>query len=218
MKKRISVVIVITLLLNCAYTPRHYISYEKTRPIVISTQVGDVIDLEEREKYGLFQEVADFESATFYGIHGGGYEVKIITENGMLVAVNRDSLAIALLSDYIDRYDEIKKSRAEFEEQWKIVDYDYLGQPITQHEVNRVKRNACCIGGSVGSGVLVAVPSILLIGAKGLGMQENVEGDIVLAVPLFVASIAIGAWLGRKADRSNALKAIKEARKPQIVE
>lgn len=217
MKKKISVVIVIALLLNCAKIPRHYLNYELTKPIIISTHVGETINLEEGEKYELFLRVSDFKAATFYGINDGGFEVQILTENEKLVAVNRDPSAIDLLRDYIDRYDEIRVLRAEFEEQWKIVDYDYLGLPITQQEVDRVKNITGCIGCAAGAGILVAVPSTFLIAMTAFA-DLDVTGWIFGAAGILVASGVAGALYGRKLDRGAALKAIKEARKPQIVE
>jgi hypothetical protein len=217
MKRRVSIVVLMVLLLNCANLPRHYLNYEVTEPIIISTHVGDTIYLEEREKYGLFMQVSGFRTATFYGIDGGGFEVRIITENEELVAVNRDPSAIELLNDYIDRYDAIRESRAQFEEQWKIVGYDELGLPITQHEVDRVRKNAGCIGCAAGAGILVAVPSTLLIVAGALA-DMDVSGWIPVAALGLVASGVLGAIIGRKIDRGAALKAIKKARKPQIVD
>ncbi len=219
MKKIVAYIVVLALLLNCAYNLVHYRHYETTRPIVISVSVGETIEPEERVKYALFPEIDGFESATFYDITNGGYEVRIVTENYALVAVNRDSLAVVILRDYINRFEEIQDSKREFEKKWKIVDYDNLGQPITQNELNRVRKpgSGMLIGGAtccVGS----FFPFFALAGLIGehADVSEGV-GDVAFFSG-WALSTATGAWLGEKMFRGRALRAIKESREPRIVE
>lgn len=229
MKKRISVVVVMALLFNCAYTPRHYLSYGETRPIVISPQVGETIDVEEREKFDLFHGIEDFKSAMFYGIPDGGYEVEIITEHSKLVAVNRDTNAIPIMRDYIDRNEEIKDSTAAFEEKWEIVDYDDIGQPITRDEVNRVKRYynyriGCCVGGCLLGLVPSAILGIVVAGSSWpwpympLEDPTHPEAGVIVFIAGLTVSAGLGALLGNKFERSKALKAIKMGRQPRVAE
>lgn len=217
MRKRVAFIVVTTTLLNCAYNLLHYRDYKKTKPIVISAYVDETIDSEEREQFDLFPGIDGFKSAMLYGIAEGGYEIRIITENKKLVAVNRDSLVIMILRDYINRYEEIQNSKGDFEEKWKIVDYDNLGLPITQHEINRIRKpgSGAMWGGSTGC-LVGFFPSLVL----GRTVGENISEDY--GFPTFLTSWGIslvtGALLGEKSFRNNALKAIKESRKPRNVE
>ncbi|MCK4252335.1 hypothetical protein KAX97_12875 [candidate division WOR-3 bacterium] len=219
MKKRISLVVLLALLVNCAYTPRHYLDYQKARPIVISVQVGETIDHEEREKFDLFHGIEDFKSAMFYGIPDGGYEVEIITEHSKLIAVNRDTNAIPIMRDYIGRYEEIKDSTSAFEEKWEIVNYDDMGHPITQDEVNQAQQYyGCCISVS-----LLGILGFVSGGFVGflLSPSMDIEYFHYTILGAFIGGLVtggIGVLVGRTIDRNNALKAIREARKPRVVE
>jgi hypothetical protein len=227
MKKAVVFIVVIALLSNCAYNLHHYRDYKKTRPIVISPQVGETIDLEEREKFDLFHGIEDFKSAMFYGIPDGGYEVEIITEHSKLIAVNRDTKAIPIMRNYIDRYEEIKDSTSAFEEKWEIVDYDDMGQPITRDEVNRVKghgyRIGCCVGGcllglipSAFLGLLVAGFEMNMMMYPWGGELEHPETGLFVFIAGLTVSAVLSALLGNKFDRSSALKAIKMGRQPRV--
>lgn len=219
MKKKISLVVLLALLLNCAYTPRHYLDYQKARPIVISVQVGETIDHEEREKFELFHGIEDFKSAMFYGISDGGYEVEIITEHSKLIAVNRDTNAISIMRDYIDRYEEIKDSTSAFEEKWEIVDYDDMGQPITRDELNQAQQKYGCFR----SGLLFGILGFVSGGIVGsiLSPSMEIESVTYAIIGAFIGGLVgggIGVQIGRANDRNNALKTIREARKPRVIE
>lgn len=219
MTKTVTYTLVVALLTNCAHNLKHYRNYEKDRAIVIHARVGETIEPEEREQFGLFPGIGGFKSATFCGVADGGYEIRIVTTSRKLVAVNRDSLAIIILRDYIDRYEEIQNSKREFQEKWKIVDYDDLGLAITQHELNRIRKpgSGMMIGG--GTGCLVGGVGFLAL-AEYIGEQADVDtevGDLVFFSG-WALSTATGMWLGEKIMRGSALKAIKESRKPRMVE
>ena len=219
MIKTVAFIVVVVLLLSCTHNLLHYRHYEKTKPIVISARVGETIDSEERQQFDLFPEIEGYKSAMLYDIAEGGYEVRIQTESTRLVAVNRDSLAVIILRDYINRYEEIQNARDDFEENWKIVDYDNLGLPITQYELNRIRKPGsgrmiggatCCIGGFLTS-----------IALAELSVERELVSEDVADIAFFgtwVISTATGAILGEKILRDNALKAIKESRKPRIAE
>jgi hypothetical protein len=212
MKKTVAYFVVVALLSNCAHSLIRYRHYETTKPVVISVRVGETIEPEERGKYNLFPEIDGFKTAVFYGIADGSYEVRIIAGDKSLVAVNRDSLAVMILRDYINRYEEIQNSKREFEEKWKIVDYDNLGQPITQYELNRIRKpgSGMLIGGATGcvGGFFAFLALAELIG-------ENAD---VVFFSGWALSTATGAWLGEKMSRDRALRAIKESREPRVVE
>ncbi len=211
----------ITILLSCAYDMRlgGYFDYERKNPFIISIDVGEVLDREEQTKYNLFSGITDFESATFYEIEGGGYEVEIIAGHERLVAVNRDPHGLEILRDYIDRYDELQEFRAEFEEDWGILDYDDLGQSITKDEVTHVKGShyavgcgGCCL--SLGGFTLYFLYSL----ARVMSDDDNINyGAFYELMAMVVAGTAGSASIGNRFDKVNALKRIKEARKPKVV-
>ncbi len=220
MKKTVAFIVLVALLLNCTYTAHQYLYYERMRPLVISNRVGETIEPNEREQFGLFHGIDDFKSATFYSISHGGYEVEIITEDFKLVAINRDFQAVAIVRDYINRYDEIQESQQSFEKKWRIADYDDLGFPITHDEVSPLRRRytpylfgaSCCLLGYF--------PSLYIGGGIGwsAGQEEGIGIAIGVLVGGLIASTVIGLLTGYIIDRNKPLKAIKEARKPRIVE
>ena len=219
MKKIFVFIVMLALLSNCAHNLRHYRQYQTTERVVISARVGPTIDPEERVQFDLFPEIEGFKEATFFGITGGGYEVRIETESEKFAAANRDSLAVMILRDYINRYEEIQNARSNFEKNWKIIDYDNMGLPITQYELNRIRKPGsgrmiggatCCIGGGITSLALAE-----LSGERELFSEE--VGDL-LFIGTWAASTATGVILGEKIFRSRALNAIKESRKPRVVE
>lgn len=222
MKKTAAFIVGIALLSNCAYNLHHYRDYQKTAPITISEKVGKTIDVGEREKFDLFHGIEDFKAATFYGIEGGGYEVEIVTASEQLIVVNRDPQAVEILQDYIERYEEIKDSREAFEEKWQVVDYDDSGLPITHVELNKVKQNTGCFAGGIGCGFVGIIPAgIMAFLAGGGGPTQDVQDETtayIVFIVVMAAHIATGVRIGSNADRNNALNAIKEARKPKVVE
>lgn len=236
-KNLLTLFMAILFLLNCTSIPLNYLDYKRDVPLVISNRVGETIEPEEREAFGLFKGLADFKAATFYSIyrpeaHQGGYEVEIITETLKLISVNRDSLAIEILRDYINRYDEIKDSIEKFEKRWKIIAYDDLNLPITQYEVNIIKQNV--FASALGSACCLAsiIPSAILGVLLGIPLAFSPEPPIFSAIgPEFnpivfwgtlISGTALSSWIGvrtgDKIDRSYAVKMIKKSRKPKVVE
>lgn len=171
MRKLMNILILITIIAGCSqtYTPEIYEHYTKTTPIVISERVGETIDSEEREHYDLFQGIEDFKSAQIFDIwdpRGGGYVAVIQTESQTFEAVNRDPKAIQIFTYYIENYERIKETpdaRWEFEDKWLVMGYDALGQPITAHEIDRVKKNTNMIGFGIATAVL-SLPVNLTLG------------------------------------------------------
>ncbi len=218
MKMVRTIVIAVVMSLSCTYTLDRYCDCETRKPMVICPSIGQTIDLEERDKLGLFKGIDDFKTAQFYRLPEGGYEVWIETGQSRLIATNRDSLGIEIMQDYIERCEEIEALREAFEKEWKIVDYDDLGQPITQHEVNCVnQRHSCCfVGlGSVFFGSLVG-GIIGVLRSPDLD-QEHYDKVFQGASIGSVVGAVFGGLLGNKLDKSSATKAIKRARKPRVV-
>ncbi len=226
MRRTIGIIVLVFFSLNCTYTAKHYLTYEKAGLIAVSERVGETIDPEEREQFALFNGIADFKAAYFYDINGGGCEIEILTVHQKFAAVNRDENTIVMIRDYIDRYEEIKESKARFEEKWEIVAYDTLGFPITKSEVNRYCHPAASWGCGIGSGLFIIGCSIFaaaLIDVMGLDPPtpaETRKSNIVLAVGTLLG-ITTGVMIGIATKSSDELKSIaliREAREPRVVE
>ena len=224
MKRFISFFIIVILLLNCAPRLAHYREYESKLPVTISGRVGETVDATEREKFDLLRGIDGFQYAEYFSILDGGYEVEITTSDAVYRAVNRDVSAIEILRDYIDRNEEIRQNRQPFEEQWNIVDYDTLGQPITSNELNKAKfADAAIVGGAL-AGVIALFPSVILgLWACGYelwgdGCERSEVFGYVTFISAFSLGIYAGASLGSSIDRGSALGSIKNAREPLIVE
>lgn len=192
---------------------------------MISEKVGATIEPAERDKYGLFRNVKNFQSATFYELNGGGYEVEIMTAEHRYIAVNRDSLSVQILRDYIDNYETIKDSIKRFEKKWHIITYDTLGQPITRYEVGRIYYTCCCAGGlglamPFGSAIVATFGEIAYTTIFFFTDWKEVDRGL-LAMGSALAGGLAGFLVGNMIDISqqqSRLKAIKEARKPRVVE
>lgn len=222
MKKTLVFIVVIALLSNCAYTLKHYEVYDRREIIVVKEEIGEVIDVDERSKYDLFDNVEGFQEARFYAITDGGYEVEIVTDRGKYVAVNRDLKAIQILKDYFYRYDEISYNQKAFENRWKIIDYDTLGFAISQQEVDSHTKMTCCIGSSAGCGIGALGVSFLYAWGYALDhMYYDPAVDQTCVAIIFggtIVGFVIGSLFGRKMDRDRAIDAIGEARMPRMVD
>ncbi|MCK4941769.1 hypothetical protein KAS45_06705, partial [candidate division WOR-3 bacterium] len=165
----------------------------------------------------------DFESAIFYSIEDGGYEVEIRTTSSIFLAVNRDPHAVEILRDYIDGYETYMSSPEAFEKKWGVVDYDKLGFAITKSEVrqhsNLTASTACatgCAASIFGVSLLVA----LAIADPGdiwgtHTPEEERNANIALGIGIvggIVAGIFVHNWRNT-INMEKALQLIKEARK-----
>jgi hypothetical protein len=233
--RKIVVFTTLITLLSCQCTSHHFIEHQRSdNPIIVSAHVGETIDPEERDKFGLFQGIGDFREAKFYSSADGGYEVHIETETQKLIALNRGSNGFLILREYIDSYDKLQESSEEFEQKWEIVDYDDLGFPVTMNEVNRHRGGEfswlACLGSG---GVIIGLSSVAAVGiAVGdvwppySTSPEEKEREERTAAIVFVGGIALGVLLGvlvgkniqKSISEEEALKRVKEARKPRVVE
>lgn len=227
MKRIVAVVVLVVFLPNCVVRSQQksYAPQEKEYPIVPSKQAGEVIviDAEKRKELGLFPEIERFEEARFTVASSGGYEVEVVTEGNVFSGINNDTVAVAVLCDYLANYDQYRVSRETFEKKWKIVAYDELGFPITSYEARSVKNRAmpCICGG--GCLLLGAVPIALLTMVIGGGSPSG-EGDMnwtagsLVIISGVAGSILAGSALGNKISNHGAVKKIKESRKLKTVE
>jgi hypothetical protein len=98
---------------------------DHARIVVLSDVVGEVIDVDEREKYGLFLDFPCFESAVFLQIADGSYRIRVTYEKEgkkRHQTIGQSLRDIKMLQDYVEHYDEITGSedaRQAFREKWE---------------------------------------------------------------------------------------------------
>ena len=228
MRRIACTIVLFAFVINCTYSFRYYDEYTRGQPIVISEGAGEAIDAAEGEQFALFQQVEDFESATFYEIDEGGYEVSMMAGGKEFVAVNRDPRAVQILRYYVDNHAEIMESRQVFEKKWGVVGYDTLGIAITKSEIGAYTDPGAAVTLGLGCGCL----SALAIGLVGFmiymsnweldlfsGQQdedEDVWGNAVLPLGLGAAmGIATYLWVS-DISKNRTLQMIKEERKPRL--
>jgi hypothetical protein len=122
MKRMFGFVLLAILILDCTYSLNDYAGYKDVEPIIVSERVGEAIDPMERTQFDLFHGITNFESAAYFVIREGGYEVQVMADGKRYTAVNRDFHAIEIIRDRIDRFEEIQGSPEAFESKWRIVD------------------------------------------------------------------------------------------------
>ena len=224
MRHVVAIVAMLALLSNCTHSLMHYRVYSRGNIMDLGDRIGEVIDAEERAEYDLFPYIDGFEEARIYAIPDGGYEMVIVTDHGKYVAVNRDLQAQQIVKDYFSRYGTSQYSRHYFENRWHIIAYDVLGFPITEAEVSKNWKAWCCLGGSLGCGLVsfgasFALASVIAFGElSSQNAGENDELYIGGIISGTVAGMLTGALVGRAFENRRALKAIKEARKPRVFE
>jgi len=215
----------ITMWIACAGRPQYYPVYQRSsEPIIISERVGEIIDAEEREYYGLFQGIDGFKEAIFFKISGYGYDAVITTDTHTFTCCNRDSVAIDVLREYIERYEDTVFMSQIFERKWKIVDYDDLGFAITEHEVGKIRHSdmpalygacGCLAGGCVGA----------ILGNQATPRSYDMPScpesldKIYLGIVLGGIGGCLPVWIVTKASlNADAIQKINQYRQPQILE
>jgi len=198
---------------------------ERLSPIVVNDRVGDVVVSEERDQFSLFPAVKGFREARFYSMRDIGYELEITTETEMLVSVNHDRDAVIILRDYIDKYDEITTDRAIWESRWGVVEYDALGVPITTREVTIVKQEhrrravrggvTCCLITSLSGAALGVVIAASLQDASN---EESYYPIYAIGAGLLAGLVGGVTKSLSKLSDADAVEAIKESRKPSVIE
>jgi len=86
---------------------------EKGEIIIISERVGEEIDIEEKEKYKLFQKIKGFQSAVYIKLPDNRYFLKItyLDENTGEIKerlIQQSEVSIKIRGNYIDRLEEIQ--------------------------------------------------------------------------------------------------------------
>ena len=229
--KQVVFVALAFLVLNCGFRLSRWDFEKYDKPVYISDIVGDVIDSNEREIYELFPGVGGFIRAVSYLHPSGGYQWEIFTERENLVAVNRDPKAMVILADYIERYEDVTEFRSEFEEKWNIVDYDELGHPVTQEEVDHVVQGIKRLENRMIVGLVTTgcLSGALLGCAIGFRTHSQVGYHAYPDIEISQEAIAIGAAAGtaagfvigllaRSGNGEKALETIKEGRRPRVME
>lgn len=246
--KNLKSLLLLLLFMNCVSKPTllQYDNHKKLDLVIVSQRVGETIDSVEREQFNLFPGIEDFESAVFYKTAEYGYLVEIVTKDKTFHVRNCDDNGIEIMRAYVDDYDKnqqaitklvenrkveryirdtipiYEKIKTPFEEKWDIVDYDGLGLPITKGEITKFNEHRNARLYSVGC----CLPTCIIGGLfTGMAMYNDSWNGESTATPFFlagagasIAGAAIGYIVGKKIDEKQTITAIKEARKPRIVE
>jgi hypothetical protein len=165
--KYIITLLLLFLIIGCPFAPHYHreTDYQRTQQITLTENIGDVLDVTEREQYDLFPNVDFFAEARFFAIGGGGYVVEILAGSALFVSVNRDPSAIDIIRYYIDNYELVKINRTAFEKKWHMVGYDDIGQPITNKEIENMGlmgSTGPCLMGAAAGGCLGGVTGCLI--------------------------------------------------------
>jgi len=201
-----------------------YEKYTKGELVSISGKVGASIDKNERNEYELFNNIPNFERATFYSIKEGGYLIEIKTLTDTLISVVSDTKMVSILADYVDRYERIRLNRESFEKKWSIVSYDEQGIPIAENEMLRYHKKGCCFAcgcGLASSALGLVTGAVLaLLSAEGdlLEIMESERTGIFVSIGIAVGGIT-GSFIGNSFDnkiaKGSIVREIKKSRTPK---
>lgn len=227
MKRAVAVVVLVSFLSSCVVRTQQANGspQDESPSVVFSKQAGDsiVIDAEKREQFGFFPGIEGFEEARFTVTSSGGYDLEVVTQGGRFSGTNKDTVAAAVLCDYIGNCEEYSESPEAFEKKWSIVAYDELGFPITTYEVASNKNHSlpwACGGGCL---LLGALPTAFLTMVMGGGTPSGdvhmnwTTGSIGIILGIAV-SIAAGGVIGNRISNSRAVKKIRESRRLTAIE
>ena len=212
MKHIVVVVTLLSLLIKCTYSTyalNQYSVYERGEPLILTERVGESIDVEERQQFDLFPGISGFREARFYDIKEGGCEILVATDTEKFKIISRDPLTVDILGNYINTCDEPTFIKVNFERKWRIVDYDAAGLPITQIEVNRIKRSTFryrCGGISFLTCFSISFALLEMNGTQGVwwGLIAGLTG-------------LTAGWriFGSRMDQKSAIEWIKKSREPR---
>jgi hypothetical protein len=235
MKRIVAIAVILAFVVNCAspyVLPKYeHTPYEPEDMVIVCEQVGDAIDADEGQRFGLLTAMEGFRSARFYAVENGGYVIEIETETEKFTARNGDPRMVVMLNEYIDDYDEINIDPAAFEIKWGILDYDTLGIPITEAEVNEGvqqshahARKGCTMTCAT-MGVMSCVVALGVMSAGSSGTSDidaplaAIAGFGILGAGLLIGVITAGSvYFTIQKDAEAIIKQIKEARKPRVIE
>jgi len=121
-------------------------------PFIVSPLVGDMIDLEEREKYGLFADIRDFQSATIYKQLDGYYYLAInyldkATGQERSTLLLRDEVAIQKIKMQIEYITRSKQTSEEPKTSLAEEDKARAGKGLLTHSRKFIVLNGGCIKG-----------------------------------------------------------------------
>lgn len=217
MKKYIFVFLTIVIA-NCTYSVKNIKDYEKKEFIILSEEIGEVLDIEEREHYGLLSGIDNFREARIYGQPDSSFALEITTKKNKLIAYYQNPLIIGILIEYIQKFDSIPDTWEMLERKWKILDYDDLGLPITADDINRYKNHfSCCISGGCLASTIGGVLGAAINGTLDDSGWEDLS-TIAAALGGCLAGFPVGAIAGYFYEDKYVFKRIKEARRMYVVE
>ncbi len=194
--KYISITFVFLLLLEISPFSVAF-AENKEKVIVISERVGEVIDAEERERFGLWPEIKGFKSAVFLQLSDGSYVADITYEEDgeeKKSGIPQSELSIASLKEYIENYDE-----TESQHYVPDVEEEKVVKPSMQNMVKPPTNSGKIIREiffGIGAGTLVGIGGSF-IGASIMD-SENHEGfgESVGAFVGFAIVYPIGSAIG----------------------
>ena len=110
------VIFVILLIIILLLSNRLLAQEQEGEIVIISERVGEVIDLEERNKFNLFRFVEGFQSATLFKLPDSSYVWKITyidstTGEQKIRQVSHAEIEIKELGEYIDHFEEIQAGK-----------------------------------------------------------------------------------------------------------
>ena len=152
--------------------------------IIVSERVGKEIDLEERNKYKLFQGIKGFQSAVFLKLPDSSFvsEAIYLDERTNEKKVNRipqTEVGIEKIGEYIDHFEEIQTGKYQYEYRYRVenekpldtaVPYDSLVsislKDGTKLQGKIVRRDETSLTVETMGGLEVKVPKSLIISLK----------------------------------------------------
>jgi uncharacterized membrane protein len=165
--------------------------------IIISEKVGEVIDLEERNKYNLFPDIEGFQSVVFLKLPDGSYLLKVTyleetTGEEKIKRILRTESSIRQYGSKIDHFENIPAGKYQFRFDYEKVEETKAEKPQVTTVLELVEKKP--IIGAFGSAVLGGAAcggAVMGIGALAAG-----PGEFPYVIPFFSLGVATGATLG----------------------
>ncbi len=180
---------------------------EEGEIIIISELVGEVIDLEERNKYNLFPYIEGFQSAVFLKLPDGSYLLKITyleetTGEQKIKRILGTESSIRQYGSKIDHFENIPAGKYQCRFDYEKVGETKADKPQVRTALELVEKKpiietfgSALIGGAVCGGAVM-----------GIGALAAGPGEFPYVIPFFslgvVAGSTLGIWLWDKENCS----------------
>jgi hypothetical protein len=118
-----SVVLFITSLAIALFTISEVFADTGEKVLIISEKLGETIDTEEREKYGLFPATKGFKEAVFLQLENGDIVAEVtyvIDGEEKKIRIPQSEEVINSLRDYLENFDGVKHPLEEHPEEYSI--------------------------------------------------------------------------------------------------